>query len=289
MWYGRERKLPDKIEEAEDLALAGKLDEAVAKYNEAIAEDDKNPLAYVGKASVIKAQGKFGECAEELEKALSILPEWNVAKEDEKRFADFCSMLHVLKAEALLYADNPDAAFAELDKADAVRDADAASLVVRANAHAQKKEWEAAGNCLYRAEEWCFLHDDSMLTQVWLTKVHCAQEAGGIFAPAYAAEVYASGNWRMPKGTAEELLERAGNLRKEGLLYDALRYYDACLAAEPADKAHVLFLKGIVFEQLKRFDDAYSAYADALAANPSEAEEFSIRVRWANARALRGD
>ena len=289
MWYGRERKLPDKIEEAEDLALAGKLDEAVAKYNEAIAEDDKNPLAYVGKASVIKAQGKFGECAEELEKALSILPEWNVAKEDEKRFADFCSMLHVLKAEALLYADNPDAAFAELDKADAVRAADAASLVVRANAHAQKKEWEAAGNCLYRAEEWCFLHDDSMLTQVWLTKVHCAQESGGIFAPAYAAEVYASGNWRMPKGTAEELLERAGNLRKEGLLYDALRYYDACLAAEPADKAHVLFLKGIVFEQLKRFDDAYSAYADALAANPSEAEEFSIRVRWANARALRGD
>ena len=289
MWYGRERKLPDKIEEAEDLALAGKLDEAVAKYDEAIAEDDKNPLAYVGKASVIKAQGKFGECAEELEKALSILPEWNVAKEDEKRFADFCSMLHVLKAEALLYADNPDAAFAELDKADAVRAADAASLVVRANAHAQKKEWEAAGNCLYRAEEWCFLHDDSMLTQVWLTKVHCAQESGGIFAPAYAAEVYASGNWRMPKGTAEELLERAGNLRKEGLLYDALRYYDACLAAEPADKAHVLFLKGIVFEQLKRFDDAYSAYADALAANPSEAEEFSIRVRWANARALRGD
>lgn len=289
MWYGRERKLPDKIEEAEDLALAGKLDEAVAKYNEAIAEDDKNPLAYVGKASVIKAQGKFGECAEELEKALSILPEWNVAKEDEKRFADFCSMLHVLKAEALLYADNPDAAFAELDKADAVRAADAASLVVRANAHAQKKEWDEAGNCLYRAEEWCFLHDDSMLTQVWLTKVHCAQESGGIFAPAYAAEVYASGNWRMPKGTAEELLERAGNLRKEGLLYDALRYYDACLAAEPADKAHVLFLKGIVFEQLKRFDDAYSAYADALAANPSEAEEFSIRVRWANARALRGD
>ncbi|MBO5368052.1 hypothetical protein J6A32_05450, partial [Methanocorpusculum sp.] len=248
--------MPDKIEEAEDLALAGKLDEAVAKYDEAIAEDDKNPLAYVGKASVIKAQGKFGECAEELEKALSILPEWNVAKEDEKRFADFCSMLHVLKAEALLYADNPDAAFAELDKADAVRDADAASLVVRANAHAQKKEWDEAGNCLYRAEEWCFLHDDSMLTQVWLTKVHCAQEAGGIFAPAYAAEVYASGNWRMPKGTAEELLERAGNLRKEGLLYDALRYYDACLAAEPADKAHVLFLKGIVFEQLKRFDDA---------------------------------
>ncbi|HJJ72088.1 MAG TPA: hypothetical protein O0X95_02880, partial [Methanocorpusculum sp.] len=150
--------MPDKIEEAEDLALAGKLDEAVVKYDEAIADDDKNPLAYVGKASVIKAQGKFSECAEELEKALLILPEWNVAKEDEKRFADFKSMLHVLKAEALLYADNPDAAFAELDKADSVRAADAASLVVRANAHAQKKEWEEAGNCIYRAEEWCFFN-----------------------------------------------------------------------------------------------------------------------------------
>ncbi len=281
--------MSDKIEEAEGLALAGKLDEAVAKYDEAIAEDEKNPLAYVGKASVIKAQGKFFACAKELEKALSLLPEWDVAKEDEKRFFDFCSMLHVLKAEALLYADCPNEAFAELDKADEVRAADAASLVVRANAYAQKKEWEEAGNCLYRAEEWCFFNDDTMLTQVWLTKVHCAQEAGGVFAPPYAAEVYASGNWRMPKGTAEELLERAGNLRKEGLLYDALRYYDACLAAEPEDRAHVLFLKGIVFEQLKRFSDAYSLYADALAANPSQAEEFSIRVRWANARALRGE
>jgi hypothetical protein len=51
----------------------------------------------------------------------------------------------------------------------------------------------------------------------------------------------------------------------------------------------VLFLKGIIFEQLKRFEDAYSTYADALAANPTEAEEFTIRVRWANAKALRGD
>ena len=289
MWFGTVWKLSEIIDAAEDLALAGKLDEAVAKYDEAIADDPKNPLAYIGKASVIKAQGKYLECADELEKALSILPEWDVAAEDGKRFSDFVSMLHVLKAEALLYADNPEAAFAELDKADAVREADAASLVVRANAYAQQKEWEKAGDCLYRAEEWCFFHDDSMLTQVWLTKVHCAQEAGGIFAPPYAAEIYASKNWRMPKGTADELLERAGNLRKEGLLYDALRYYDACLDAEPADRAHVLFLKGIVFEQLKRFDDAYSAYADALAANPSQAEEFSIRVRWANAKALRGD
>lgn len=289
MWSETVRKLSDKIEEAENLALAGKLDEAVAKYDEAITEDAKDPLAYVGKASVLKAQSKFRAAADTLESALALLPEWDVAEADAKRFADFCSMLHVLKAEALLYADAPDEAVAELDKADAVRAADAASLVVRANAHAQKKEWEEAGNCLYRAEEWCFLHDDSMLTQVWLTKVHCAQEAGGVFAPPYAAEVYASGNWRMPKGTAEELLERAGNLRKEGLLYDSLRYYDACLAAEPADKAHVLFLKGIVFEQLKRFDDAFSAYADALAANPSSAEEFSIRVRWANAKALRGE
>ncbi len=282
-------KLSEKIEEAENLAASGKLEEAVALFDEAIAEDPKNPLAFVGKASVIKALGKYQEAADELEKALAILPEWDVAKDDLERFNAFLSMLRVLKAEALLYADKPAEAIVELDKADEIREADAASMVVRANAHAQKKEWEKAGDLLYRAEEWCFLHDDTMLTQVWLTKVHCAQEAGGFFAPPYAAKVYASKNWRMPKGTPDELLERAGNLRKEGLLYDALRYYDACLEAEPEDKAHVLFLKGIVFEQLKRFDEAYETYADALAANPSESEEFTIRVRWANAKALRGN
>ena len=267
--------------------MTGKIPEAIAKYDEAIAEDGKNPLPFVGKASLLKATGKFTEAAEELGTALAILPEWQVAKEDEKRYQDFVSMLHVLRAEAYLYADSPAEALADLDAADAAREPDAASMVVRANAYAQMKEWMKAGDLLYRAEEWCFLHEDSMLTQVWLTKVHCAQEAGGVFAPPYAAEVYASGHWRMPKGTAEELLERAGNLRKEGLLYDALRYYDACIAAGPADKAHVLFLRGVIFEQLKRFDDAYSSYSDALAANPSQTEEFAIRVRWANTKALR--
>ena len=282
--------MSDLITEAEDLAITGKIPEAIAKYEEAIAEDATNPLPFVGKASLLKATGKYAEAAEDLGKALAILPEWQVAKEDEKRYHDFVSMLHVLRAEAYLYADSPDEALADLDAADAAREPDAASMVVRANAYAQKQEWMQAGDLLYRAEEWCFLHEDSMLTQVWLTKVHCAQEAGGgIFAPPYAAEIYASGNWRMPKGTADELLERAGNLKKEGLIYDALRYYDACIAAGPENKAHVLFLKGVAFEQLKRFDDAYSLYSDALAANPDASEEFAIRVRWANTKALRSD
>lgn len=281
-------KISDRIEEAENLASQGKLEQALLLFDEAIAEDDKNPLAYVGKAAVLKATGKYLDAASTLESALQNISEWDVAEADGERFVAFVSMLRVLKAEALLYADESDAAIQELDKADAVRDADAASMVVRANAHAQKKEWEKAGDLLYRAEEWCFLHDDSMLTQVWLTKVHCAQEAGNFLAPPYAAEVYASGNYRHPKGTVDELLTRAGNLRKEGLLYDALRYYDAALELALPNKAHVLFLKGIIFEQLKRFDDAFSIYSDALAASPAPDEEFMIRVRWSNAKALRG-
>ena len=278
----------DVVTEAEELALAGKFDEALKKYDEALADDPYNPLILVGKSAVFKAQGKYAECADELKKALESLSSWQVSKEDTERFNSFSAMLHVLCAEAYLYAEERENVFRELDAADSIREADAASLLVRANAHAQAKEWEKAGDLLYRAEEWCFLHEDSMLTQVWLTKVHCAKEAGGIFAPPYAAEVYAKKTWRMPKGTAEELLERAGNLRKEGLLYDALRYYDACLEANPENRAHVLFLKGVVLEQLKRFDDAFSCYADALSANPDAREEFAIRVRWANTKALRG-
>ncbi|HJJ36295.1 MAG TPA: hypothetical protein O0X27_03855 [Methanocorpusculum sp.] len=278
----------DIVAEAENLALAGKFDEALKKYNEAATSDPTNPLIAVGKSTILKAQGKYAECAETLGIALESLSSWNVAKEDMVRYNQFTSMLHVLRAEAYLYAQDLSHVFSELDEADKVSGADAASMVVRANAHAQKKEWNEAGDLLYRAEEWCFQHEDSMLTQIWQSKVQYAKDAGGVFAPPYAAEIYKNGHWRTPKGTVDELLERAGNLRKAGLLYDALHYYDAALAQATENKAHILFLKGVVYEQLKRFDDAFGCYSDALAANPTQEEEFMIRVRWSNTKALRG-
>ena len=53
------RRLPETAElitQAEELALAGKLDEALRLYDAAIAADHTNPLAWVGKASILKAQ-----------------------------------------------------------------------------------------------------------------------------------------------------------------------------------------------------------------------------------------
>ncbi|HJJ55190.1 MAG TPA: hypothetical protein O0X50_03790, partial [Methanocorpusculum sp.] len=210
---------PDSVAEAEKLALAGKFDEALEKYNEAASADPTNPLIAVGKSTVLKAMGKYAECADALGTALNSLSSWKVAKEDTVRYNQFIAMLHVLRAEAYLYAQDLSHVFQDLDEADAVSGADAASMVVRANAHAQKKEWTQAGDLLYRAEEWCFLHEDSMLTQIWQSKVQYAKDAGGILAPPYAAEVYKNGHSRMPKGTVDELVERAGNLRKAGLPY----------------------------------------------------------------------
>lgn len=282
------KELPDSVAEAEKLALAGKFDEALAKYNEVAVADPTNPLIAVGKSTVLKAMGKYAECAQELGIALESLSSWRVARDDMARYNQFTSMLHVLRAEAYLYAQDLSHVFQELDSADAVSGADAASMVVRANAHAQKKEWAEAGNLLYRAEEWCFLHEDSMLTQIWQSKVQYAKDAGGIFAPPYATEIYKNGHWRTPKGTVDELLERAENLRKTGLLYDALHYYDAALAVATENKAHILFLKGVIYEQLNLFEDAFGCYSDALSADPTQEEEFMIRVRWSNTKALRG-
>ncbi|HJK51197.1 MAG TPA: hypothetical protein O0X67_03995, partial [Methanocorpusculum sp.] len=105
----------------------------------------------------------------------------------------------------------------------------------------------------------------------------------------YAAEMYAAGvGFRPPKGTPEEILERGNNLRSAGLLYDALRYYDAAIAEGHRNKALILFLKGVVFEQLRRSDDALEAYSDALKADPAPEDEFRIRMRWAGLRANRG-
>lgn len=286
-FFGTEWKLSDIIEEAEDLALAGKYTEALEKYDEAITADPGDPLAFVGKASVLKAAGRFEECAGCMDAALSILPVWNVTENDKERLAAFTAMLLVLKAEALIYADKPEEAMEAVNRADRIHGADAASLIIRGQVYALQKNYEEAGNCLYRAEEWCFLHDDSLLSQVWLLKIRLAKEAGKPFAPFYASEVYRTGNWKKPVGTAAELFERGNNLRSEGLVYDALRYYDACLAAEPENKALVLFFKGIIFEQLKRFNEAFSLYSDALSAGPEPEDEFKIRIRWANAKCLR--
>ncbi len=287
MSFETERKLSDLIEEAEDLILSGKYPEALAKYDEAISSDPKDPLAFVGKASVLKVTGKFNECVSCMDSALSLLPEWKIAEEDTEQFNAFTSMLLVLKAEALLHAKKADMALQSLDKADDIHGTDAASLLVRGHAYAQKKNYAEAGNCFYRAEEWCFLHEDSMLSQIWLSKIELVKEAGKPFAPPYAATLYQTGNWRKPVGSAEELFERGNNLRSEGLVYDALRYYDACLEKEQENKALVLFFKGIIFEQLKMFNEAFSLYADALKADPMPEDEFKIRVRWANAKSLR--
>ncbi len=274
------------LNSANELAAAGRLDEALRGYDAVIAGDPLHPLAWVGKAAVLKALSRYGECAACFDAALDGVALWDgVAPEDADRRDLFLSMLWVLKAEALLYAGRPTEAIAAVDAADALRAPDAASLVVRGQAHAQRKEYEEAGNCLYRAEEWCNAVEDSMLTQVWLCKVQLAKDAGGRLAPAYAAEMYArNAGWRAPSGTGEELAERANNLRNEGLLYDALRYYDAALAAGTENAALILFYKGVIFEQLRRRADALDCYNDALRAGPQPEDEFRIRVRRSSLR-----
>ncbi len=292
MLYATVKKLSETAElivQAEELAVAGKLDEALRAFDAAIARDHTDPLAWVGKASVLKAKGRYAESAECFTAALAGLPSGKGFSEaDAEKTAAFSSMLCVLKAEALLYAEKPDEAVAALNEADSIRTPDAASLVVRGQAYVQKKEYAEAGNCFYRAEEWCNANEDTMLTQVWLCKVDLAKEIGGILAPPYAAELYAGGRgFRQPKGTPEEILERANNLRSAGLMYDALRYYDAALAADCANAASVLFLKGVVFEQIRRPLDALDCYSEALKKNPEPADEFRIRTRWAALRVAR--
>lgn len=272
----------DLTKKADELSLTGKFEEALQLYDQAIAVDPTDPLSWIGKASVLKALERYSECVscfDEALKGISALE--NVAEMDDTRLSNFTAMLYILKAEALLYAENPVQVFAALNKAAEFCEPDAASSVVRGQAYLLMKNYEEAGNCFYQAEEWCNLNDDSMLTQVWLCKVHLAKENGGRLAPSYAAEMYARGTgFKQPAGDSEEILEKGNNLRKEGLLYDALRYYDAALSLETENKAVVLFYKGVTLEQLKKYDEAFSVYSDALKENPFPEDEFRIRMRW---------
>ncbi|HJJ47470.1 MAG TPA: hypothetical protein O0X39_00555 [Methanocorpusculum sp.] len=277
--------MSDLLDEAQELASSMKFDEALAKYDEAIAADAANPLAYVEKGSVLKALGRYKECIACFDAAIRVLDGWKVSEDDGERLDAFYAMLLVLKAEAHLYMNEADLAFSALDKADFRHGSDAASLVIRAQAHMLQKEYEEAGNCFYQAEEWCFRNDDAMLSQIWRGKLDLAHECKTV-APAYGEKVYKEGWYRKPLGEAADLFERANKVRDEGLLFDAMRFYDAALGAGFSDRALVFFFKGMLYEKLKRWNEAYSLYSDALKAGPSSADEFNIRVRWANAKAM---
>lgn len=278
-------RLSDLISDAGALVLSGKIDEGLKKYDEAIKDDPQNPLSYIEKAAVLKALNRFEEACADIDSALGILRSWDVAKTDEARYDSFYSMLVILKAETLLAMDKADECLSVLENQSTD---DAAYSVVKAQALAALNKYEDAFDCLYKAEEWCFLNTDEMLTNIWLLKIRFAKEVGAPIAPPYAKTVYELERMRRPKGTGDEIFEHANNLRNLGLLYDALHYYRVCLESNPSNKALVLFFTGIVFEQLKEFDKAFSCYSDALAAGPDAEDEFKIRVRWANAKMMRG-
>lgn len=277
-------------EKGDELSLVGKYEEALSLYEKAIELDPTDPLPYVGKASVLKTLERYDECVVCFDAALLGLTHLNeVAPKDDSRLKLFTSMLYILKAEALLYAERPDEVFLALDAAETFTPADAAFYVVLGQAHLLKKNFEKAGDAFYRAEEWCNRYDDSMLTQVWLCKVHLAKESGGLLAPPYAAEMYErKTGFKKPVGTPDEILERGNNLRSEGLLYDALRYYDAAFSEGHENAALVLFYKGVVLEQLKKYDQAFSVYSDALKENPLPEDEFRIRMRWTACKTKKG-
>lgn len=277
--------MSDLFAEAQEYANALKFDEALAKYDEIISHDAKNPLAYVEKGSILKALGRYVECISCFDEAIRILDGWDVADDDGGRFDSFYAMLLVLKAEGCLYIGDADGALTALGIADTRHGADAASLVIRAQAYMIQKKYDDAGNCYYKAEEWCYFHDDSMLSQIWRGKLDLAHECK-IVVPPYAECVYEKGHYRKPVGDAAELFERGNRVRDEGLLFDALRYYDASLTAGFSDRGVILFFKGIIYERLKRYDKAFSLYSDALQENISADDEFKICARWANVKAM---
>ena len=79
--------MSDLLSEAQECAGAMKFEEALAKYDEAIAVDSKNPLAYVEKGSVLKALGRYQECVGCFDAALRILDGWEVEEDDGGRFS----------------------------------------------------------------------------------------------------------------------------------------------------------------------------------------------------------
>ena len=75
-------------------------------YDAAVAADHTDPLAWIGKVSVLKTHGRYTESVECFDAALAWISAWNEEASGEPDqmaalMAAFVSMLSVLKAEAL--------------------------------------------------------------------------------------------------------------------------------------------------------------------------------------------
>ena len=235
------------------LKALGRLDEALASYDKALALRPDYAEAFNNRGVALKALGRLDEALASYDKALAVRPDYaeaffnrGVALQELKRFAE---------------------ALASYDKALALKRDHAEAFNNRGNALKALKRFDEA---LASYDKALALKSD--YAEAFYNRGNALQELKR-FAEALATYDEALA----VKPDHAETFNNRGNALQELKRFDeATASYDEALALKP-DYAEAFYNRGVALQELKRLDEALVSYGKALALKSDYAEAFNDR------------
>jgi len=290
------KELPYAIDRANVIASLGRPAEAIEAYDKALAISPRIPEAISNKGQALRLLGRFQEAAENFREAIAIKPS----------FAD----AHRCLGQALWAMDKNEDAIASFTKAIALHPSDVASLLHRALCRFNIRRYEDAVADLKELIKLVPEHSEAH-GRLAMTLVELEQ-----FKPAYVAASRAceldptSHEWVSQKGKALMGLDRPAEALREfermralgapedtvlnlmgGAYIDlhefdkATELYDRSIRFKP-DSAIWYYNRGVSLGRQRRYQEAITAYDEALARDPSHA---SSHFNCALAMLVQGD
>lgn len=260
-WFGRAKVLPSCdleaaascVKQGNELLADGRLAEAAARYQDAIAVAPLNPDAHVNLGFALKELGQADEARQYLERAIQIKPQLEDAHyllglvAESQGDAD-TAIRHLETVVKL----KPEFGIAWLDL-----------YLVYFHAGRIEDAWRAA-------EQGLAVDPKSAILHYYLGNIHLKEKAY-----QQAVESYGMAISLMPDN-AEAYNNRGVALKELGHLEDALASYERAINIKP-DYAEAHTNQGVVLQELSRLDDALARHEQAIALKPDYADAYRNR------------
>jgi tetratricopeptide (TPR) repeat protein len=232
---------------------SGRLTEALASYDEALAVRPHFPEGYGNRAKVLSALKRFDDAVTNFDQALSLMPDFAEA--------------HLNRGNALIQLRRFTEALASYDRTLAIKPDDAIGLNNRGSAL----------NALRRSDEAIMSYDKALTIKPDFV---AALNNRGIALAALQRfeEALASCNQSLAvqPGNAWALTTRGKILHALERFEEAVASYDEVLTAHP-DRAEAYFHRARALTELGRLEEAFASCDAALASRPEFAEVLNQR------------
>lgn len=232
---------------------SGRLTEALASYDEALAVRPQSLDTLRNRANVLGALKRFDEAVADYDRALALRPDFAEA--------------HIDRANVLMQMKRFEEALASYDKALAIRPDDAIGLSNRGSAlHALRRSDEA----VMSYDKALAINPDFVEALINRGTALAAQQR---FEEALAS---CQQSLALRPRSAWALTTRGKILYHLGRFEDAVASYDKALAVQP-EHVEALHHRARALTELGRFEEALASCGAVLAGRPDSAEAFNQR------------